>query len=75
MADTSALIGSHHGFDTPTSVDHRAWLWVTGLLSLVYTAVALCARITSKWGLFWYDDAILTVSYVSCYRYSNQDHF
>ena len=66
MADVgvSALLNDHHGFSTPTSVDHRAWLWATGFLGLVYTALALGARIISKWGLLWYDDALLAISYV-----------
>jgi hypothetical protein len=67
MADVSALLNDHHGFSTPTSIDHRPWLWAAGLLGLVYSTIALCARVTSKWGLLWYDDAILALSYVSCY--------
>lgn len=69
MADRDSMLTSHHGFGTTTPVDQRPWLWTIGLLSLIYSALALCARITSKWGLLWYDDAILASSYVShsCY--------
>lgn len=65
MADGDSVLTVHHGFGTTTPVDQRPWLWTIGLLSLVYSALALCARVTSKWGLLWYDDAILAASYVS----------
>lgn len=56
--------GVDHGFSTPTDDDHRAWLWTASLLSLIYALLTAGARITSKWGLFWYDDAILAIGYV-----------
>ena len=62
------MLSDHHGFSTTTSVDHRPWLWTVGLLSLIYSALALGARVMSKWGLLWFDDAILTAAYVSCFR-------
>jgi hypothetical protein len=65
MADGNSVLTVHHGFGTTTPVDQRPWLWTIGLLSLVHSALALCARVTSKWGLLWYDDAILAASYVS----------
>lgn len=54
---------SNHGFTTPSDLDHRPWIWVAGLLSCVYSLLALAARLTSKWDMLWYDDAILAISY------------
>jgi len=51
------------GFTTPTDIDHRPWLWVAIILSLIYSFLCLGARILAKWGLFWYDDAILAAAY------------
>lgn len=71
MANRDSMLTNHHGFGTTTPVDQRPWLWTFGILSLIYSALALCARITSKWGLLWYDDAILATSYVSHSRHVN----
>lgn len=53
-----------HGFSPPTVDDHRAWLWTAALLSCIYSFLALSARVTSKWDMLWYDDAILGAGYV-----------
>lgn len=58
MADGQQVVLGD-GFTTPTDIDHRPWLWVTIILSLIYSFLCLGARILAKWGLFWYDDAIL----------------
>jgi hypothetical protein len=53
------------GFKTTTFNDHRGWLWITTILSIVYTVSILLARLFGKYGLLWYDDAILGFAYVS----------
>lgn len=60
MMSSDTLLGP--GFQTPTSTDHRAWLWVCTLLSLIYSFLCYGARLMAKWDLFWYDDAILGMS-------------
>lgn len=62
MAD--AFVDTTHGFSTPSDVDHRPWLWAATMLSCIYSLLALAARVTSKWDMLWYDDAILSVAYV-----------
>lgn len=52
------------GFDTPGQLDHRAWVWVAGILSLIYSLLCLAARAVGKWGLLWYDDIVLGSAYV-----------
>ena len=53
-----------HGFEPMTPSDHRAWLWVVSLLSLTYSFLCLGARLTGKWDLLWWDDAVLGLAYV-----------
>jgi len=52
------------GFDTPGDLDHRGWIWVAGFLSLIYSLLCLAARAVGKWGLLWYDDIVLGISYI-----------
>lgn len=52
------------GFDTPGDLDHRGWIWVAGFLALIYSLLCLGARAVGKWGLLWYDDIVLGVSYL-----------
>lgn len=52
------------GFDTPGQLDHRGWIWVAGILALIYSLLCLAARAVGKWGLLWYDDIVLGVSYL-----------
>jgi hypothetical protein len=60
-------MSSATGFATPNNVDHRAWLWVTGFLALIYSLLCLAARITGKWGLLWWDDLVLGGSYLTAF--------
>ncbi|KJX99137.1 hypothetical protein TI39_contig372g00002 [Zymoseptoria brevis] len=55
------------GFVPTTDTDHRAWLWVTGFLALIYSLLCLAARVTGKWGLLWWDDLVLGGSYVTAF--------
>ncbi|KAK4907130.1 hypothetical protein LTR49_023825 [Elasticomyces elasticus] len=52
------------GLNKTTSTDHRGWLWVTTILSIVYTISVLIARLFGKYGLLWYDDATMGLAYV-----------
>lgn len=52
------------GFETPGQHDHRAWVWVAGLLSLIYSLLCLAARAVGKWGLRRYDDIVLSCAYL-----------
>ncbi|KAK3723475.1 hypothetical protein LTR37_001727 [Vermiconidia calcicola] len=76
-----------HGFETITTTDHRAWLWVrlhveveitsrpddirqvVSILSLLYSGLVLGARVTGKWELLHYDDAVLGVAYVFAFAH------
>ncbi|KAK3616426.1 hypothetical protein LTR22_027070 [Elasticomyces elasticus] len=51
------------GFNKTTSTDHRGWLWVTTILSIIYTISVLIARLFGKYGLLWYDDATMVLAY------------
>lgn len=59
------LSSMQHGFETTSDIDHRAWLWVAGFLSLIYSVLCLAARFTGKWELLWFDDGILVGAYVA----------
>ena len=61
---TQGSLSDAHGFAPVNLDDHRAWLWVVGLLSCTYSVLALAARITGKWGLLFWDDAVLGIGYV-----------
>lgn len=52
------------GFEAPGHLDHRGWLWVAGILSIIYSLLCLSARAFAKWGLLWWDDIVLGVSYI-----------
>jgi len=56
------------GFGKPTDSDHRAWLWVSTVLSILYTSCFLIARVFAKYGMLWWDDIILGLAYVSQFR-------
>ncbi|KAK1059879.1 hypothetical protein LTR74_012295 [Friedmanniomyces endolithicus] len=58
-----------YGFTTSSPDDRRAWLWTIGLLSCIYSSLSLAARLTSKWELLWYDDALLGVGYAFAYAH------
>ncbi|KAK3713083.1 hypothetical protein LTR37_008768 [Vermiconidia calcicola] len=58
-----------YGFETITTTDHRAWLWVVSILSLLYSGLVLGARVTGKWELLHYDDAVLGVAYVFAFAH------
>ncbi|QIW95586.1 hypothetical protein AMS68_001104 [Peltaster fructicola] len=58
-----------HGFTTPTGDNSRPWLWTVSLLSLLYSLLALGARITSKWDLLWFDDALLGGAYIIAFAH------
>jgi hypothetical protein len=64
-SDDATLSITNAGFATPTSEDHRPWLWVVTLLSLIYSFLCLAARLLAKWDMFWWDDAILGMSWGS----------
>ncbi|KAK3613030.1 hypothetical protein LTR56_028106, partial [Elasticomyces elasticus] len=51
------------GFNKTTSTDHRGWLWVTTILSIIYTISVLIARLFGTYGLLWYDDATMVLAY------------
>ncbi|KAK5739631.1 hypothetical protein LTR17_005115 [Elasticomyces elasticus] len=51
------------GLNKTTSTDHRGWLWVTTILSIIYTVSVLIARLFGKYGLLWYDDATMGLAY------------
>ncbi|KAK5706032.1 hypothetical protein LTR97_001018 [Elasticomyces elasticus] len=51
------------GLNKTTSTDHRGWLWVTTILSIIYTVSVLVARLFGKYGLLWYDDATMGLAY------------
>jgi hypothetical protein len=61
-SDDATLYAMNAGFQTPTSDDHRPWVWVVTLLSLIYSFLCLGARMLAKWEMFWWDDAILGMS-------------
>ena len=46
-------------FSISVEGNHQAWLWVTAILSLMYSVVVLGTRITVKWGFFGADDLAL----------------
>lgn len=58
-------LSSNYGFETTSDIDHRSWVWVAGILSLIYSVLCLAARFTGKWGLLWFDDGILVGAYVA----------
>ncbi|KAK1068624.1 hypothetical protein LTR74_005495 [Friedmanniomyces endolithicus] len=58
-----------YGFTTSSPDDQRPWLWTIGLLSCIYSSLSLAARLTSKWELLWYDDALLGVGYAFAYAH------
>ncbi|KAK4893432.1 hypothetical protein LTR49_028493, partial [Elasticomyces elasticus] len=47
-----------------TFTDHRGWLWVTTILSIIYNISVLIVRLFGKYGLLWYDDATMGLAYV-----------
>ncbi|KAK5761040.1 hypothetical protein LTS12_008888 [Elasticomyces elasticus] len=51
------------GLNKTTSTDHRGWLWVTTILSIIYNVSVLVARLFGKYGLLWYDDATMGLAY------------
>ncbi|KAK5735071.1 hypothetical protein LTR17_008407 [Elasticomyces elasticus] len=53
------------GLNKTTSTDHRGWLWVTTILSIIYTVSVLVARLFGKYGLLWYDDATMGLAYAA----------
>jgi hypothetical protein len=57
------------GFATTTPDDHRAWLWVAGFLSLIYSLLGLAARCVAKWELIWWDDMVLSASYLCAFTH------
>ncbi|KAK5689386.1 hypothetical protein LTR17_026290 [Elasticomyces elasticus] len=63
------------GLNKTTSTDHRGWLWVTTILSIIYTVSVLIARLFGKYGLLWYDDATMGLAYcVAIVRWGIQMH-
>ena len=57
--------GDDAGFSRPTADDHRGWLWVVTILSIIYSATFFGARLFGKYGMLWWDDVVLGTSYVS----------
>nr|POF22397.1 hypothetical protein CFP56_36482 [Quercus suber] len=53
-----------HPFSIVTKYDHQAWLWVTSILSLMYSLLILTTRIIVKWGHLCDDDLVLAMAYV-----------
>ncbi|KAK4544788.1 hypothetical protein LTR36_004037 [Oleoguttula mirabilis] len=51
-------------FAVSTPDDHQASLWITSLLSLMFSVVVLAARVVVKWGAFGADDIALGIAYV-----------
>ncbi|KAK3624957.1 hypothetical protein LTR56_020688 [Elasticomyces elasticus] len=63
------------GLNKTTSTDHRGWLWVITILSIIYTISVLIARVFGKYGLLWYDDATMVLAYcVAIVRWGIQMH-
>ncbi|KAK3626087.1 hypothetical protein LTR22_023303 [Elasticomyces elasticus] len=63
------------GLNKATSTDHRGWLWVITILSIIYTISVLIARLFGKYGLLWYDDATMGLAYcVAVVRWGIQMH-
>lgn len=52
------------GLSRPTDQDRRGWVWIVTILSIIYSLCFLGARIFGKYGLLWFDDAVLGVAYV-----------
>ncbi|KAK3678855.1 hypothetical protein LTR78_001308 [Recurvomyces mirabilis] len=64
-----------NGFKKATSTDHRGWLWVTVILSIIYTVSILLVRLFGKYGLLSYDDATLGLAYcIAAVRWGVQMH-
>ena len=55
---------SDAGLSKPTELDRRGWVWIITILSIVYSVCFLGARIFGKYGLLWWDDAVLASAYV-----------
>jgi hypothetical protein len=53
------------GLTKATATDHRPWLWVTVLLSVLYCFCFLIARLFAKFGMLWWDDVIEAMAHVS----------
>ncbi|KAK3642940.1 hypothetical protein LTR56_010537 [Elasticomyces elasticus] len=51
------------GLNKTTSTDYRGWLWITIIVSIIYTVSVLVARLFGKYGLLWYDDATMGLAY------------
>lgn len=52
-------------FSVVTSDNHQAGIWITSILSLIYSVLALAARMAVKWKLAGVDDVILGLAHVS----------
>ena len=52
-------------FAYSTADDKQAELWIASLLSMMYSFIIVCVRVTIKWGLFSLDDVALAGAYVS----------
>ncbi|KAK3680312.1 hypothetical protein LTR37_021347 [Vermiconidia calcicola] len=51
------------GFGTPTQEDRRPWLWITIIVSSVFSVLTLSARVSSKWEYLGVEDIIIGVAY------------
>ena len=51
-------------FSPITTDDHAGMLWITAILSLIYSSIALVVRAHVKWNLYGVDDAFLAAATV-----------
>ncbi|KAK5731942.1 hypothetical protein LTS12_027194, partial [Elasticomyces elasticus] len=58
------MLTNSGGFARPTTIDHRTWLWVVIILSMLYAFCFLVARVFAKWSLLWWDDALTTLAHI-----------
>jgi len=52
------------GFGTPTTEDHRPWLWTVSIMACAYSVLTLAARLTTKLEILALEDAIIAAAYV-----------
>jgi hypothetical protein len=58
------MLAENAGLVKPTEFDHRAWLWVAVIISMIYSLVFLLARLFAKYEMLWWDDGVSGVAYV-----------
>lgn len=65
----TAMVAVDAGFNKPSTIDERGWLWFVCILAIIYSLSFYAARIFGKYGFLWWDDLVLGIGYVSTTPY------